>query len=210
MIGGAQLITVLLVAAFLLCISVNCDVIHSDMDEAEYYHQDLIHSDMDEAEYYHRDLIHSDMDEAEYYHDGSRDELMTRDLLRGNLNQGVIINQTTRDLKVTYRPGYFSDGKTSDDGMVRISDGLSCKRIATSGKKVKLANGKVSSEPFHAQPDGAAVFKSKNGGWYYVSNAEVDKVGMSWKYGGVGAIRFDADGNVIGYKKILRGTKKNW
>lgn len=141
--------------------------------------------------------------------------LSVTELLRGNMNSAVNDTVYSRELDATsramsYRPGDFSAGKKSNDGKVHISNGLSCKRIASAGKKVKFANGKQSSEPFHKFPDGAAVFKSSDGGWYYVSNAEVDKKGKSWQHGGVGAIKFDKEGKVVGYKKIARGTKKNW
>jgi secreted PhoX family phosphatase len=41
------------------------------------------------------------------------------------------------------------------------------------------------------------------GGWIYVSNSE------SSSNGGVGAITFDSEGNVIGYQRILSGTRRN-
>mmetsp|Transcript_42859 Transcript_42859/g.62757 ORF Transcript_42859/g.62757 Transcript_42859/m.62757 type:complete len:370 (-) Transcript_42859:150-1259(-) len=56
-----------------------------------------------------------------------------------------------------------------------------------------------------ANPDGAAVFAHPTGnGWVYVSNSEVKKGG-----GGVGAIQFDANGDVIDYKMILTNTSLN-
>jgi Bacterial protein of unknown function (DUF839) len=93
--------------------------------------------------------------------------------------------------------------------MINLSNGLSCKRIATSGEKVMLVDGTLSEEAFHDQPDGAAVFSKDDGGWYYVSNAESNSSGTNWWDGGVGVIEFDANGDVIGYKKIVNYLLKN-
>ena len=56
---------------------------------------------------------------------------------------------------------------------------------------------------WHRDPDGGAVFPSKeDGGWVYVSNSEETP-------GGVGALRFDASGNLIAAYPILQGTRNN-
>lgn len=165
-------------------------------------------------------------------------QLVGAQLIRGSLNPTLYYgNQTSRELAgVTYCPGDFSERKKSTDGMIHTSNGMTCKRIATSGEKVELANGKLSTERFHAMPDGAATYMKKDGGWYYISNAEVDKAGTSWDDGvslhlllwydssrairishrifahwqGVGRIEFDKNGKVIGYKKIANKMRKNW
>ncbi|MBX7198606.1 MAG: PhoX family protein [Rhodospirillaceae bacterium] len=56
---------------------------------------------------------------------------------------------------------------------------------------------------WHAAPDGGACFKTGNG-WIYVSNSEVGDSG-----GGVGALRFDASGNIADSYPILKGTSTN-
>jgi len=142
--------------------------------------------------------------------DGCEPNLVNGDLHHGYLNQTHYYEDASRELGTTYRPGDFSKGKLSSDGLLRLSNGLSCKRIAKAGQKVKFANGKTSNQRFHMMPDGAAVFPKANGGWYYVSNAEVDKLGDTWQHGGVGRIEFDKNGKVIGYKKIANHMKKNW
>lgn len=77
---------------------------------------------------------------------------------------------------------------------------------------VALANGTTSAEKFHNRPDAGATFvippdsdyyDKYPGGWIYVSNAE-----SSWD-GGVGSIFFDADGNVVDYKRVLSDTEWN-
>ena len=63
-----------------------------------------------------------------------------------------------------------------------------------------------STFPFIIRPDGAAVFPVPDdlgynkGGWVYVSNSEGKEAGS----GGVGAVMFDKNGNVIGYKNCSR------
>jgi len=57
----------------------------------------------------------------------------------------------------------------------------------------------------HSKADGAGVVPHpSDGGWYYVSNAEVGSGN-----GGVGALRFDASGDLIGYERVLTGTSRN-
>src|SRR5262245_16358408 len=45
---------------------------------------------------------------------------------------------------------------------------------------------------WHGQPDGGATFAASDGGWIYTSNSE-----LNGTRGGVSAIRFDADGEVV-------------
>lgn len=115
-------------------------------------------------------------------------------------------NQTVRITKeVTYRPGHLI---VRENGLI-LSKGLKSRLIARTGQRVKLFNGKLSPTPFHIRPDGAATFEIKSGkykgGWVYVSNSEGQKRGS----GGVGAITFDKNGNVVEYKSLLKGTTMN-
>ena len=75
---------------------------------------------------------------------------------------------------------------------------------------MKYHNGEESDAKFHDWPDGGDVFvdtRSENqGGWIYVSNSEEDVEGK----GGVGALTFDVQGNVIDYKMVLTGTTMNF
>ena len=137
--------------------------------------------------------------------------IVNGDLIGGSFNE-TLADLSSRELAaMSYRPGDFSKNKKSSDGKINLSDGLSCKRIATSGQTVKLANGKSSKIRFHDQPDGAAVFKKKGGGgWYYVSNSEVPRSGGSWNSGGVGRIEFDNSGRVVGYDRIGNNMRMNW
>ncbi len=57
---------------------------------------------------------------------------------------------------------------------------------------------------WHSAPDGGACFATKDNGWIYVSNSE-----MKNKKGGVGAIRFNKQGNIVDAYSILNNTSRN-
>ena len=88
-------------------------------------------------------------------------------------------------------------GAADADG-VRLPDGFSIRVVARSGEPV-LPEG----HPWHASPDGGATFATQDGGWIYVSNSELPLVG------GVGALRFDAKGELVDAYPILQDTNIN-
>jgi len=57
---------------------------------------------------------------------------------------------------------------------------------------------------WHSAPDGGACFATEDNGWIYVSNSE-----MNNKKGGVGAIRFNHQGNIVDAYSILNNTSRN-
>jgi hypothetical protein len=61
-----------------------------------------------------------------------------------------------------------------------------------------------SAYAWHVSPDGGACFDTGDGGWIYVSNSEASDID-----GGVGALRFDANGTVVDSYSILSGSRKN-
>ncbi|NNE36956.1 MAG: DUF839 domain-containing protein, partial [Gammaproteobacteria bacterium] len=83
---------------------------------------------------------------------------------------------------------------------VRVSTGFSVREVARTGKHAF----KNSDYAWHGAPDGGAVFATGDGGWIYVSNAELGE-GL----GGVGAIRFNRDGDIVDSYSILTGTSVN-
>ncbi len=73
---------------------------------------------------------------------------------------------------------------------------------------------------WHADPDGGATFRTEDGGWIYVSNAEVrdtttggvprEQAELTMQFrGGVNALRFDADGNLVDAYACQTGTTTN-
>ena len=102
----------------------------------------------------------------------------------------------------TYVPGELS---VKCEG-VTMSTGLKCALLTEAGQRVKYTDGSgdESSDRMHFRADGAGVVPHPyDGGWYYVSNSE------SSFSGGVGSIRFNKKGEVIGYERNLKGTKRN-
>lgn len=103
---------------------------------------------------------------------------------------------------ITFLPGQL----TVMERDLILSQGLTSTLIAMSGMPVVYANGLESAEDFHDWPDGAACFPDNrfgnDGGWIWVSNVEDKK-------GGVGAITFDRNGNVLNYGMILEDTTYN-
>ena len=59
-----------------------------------------------------------------------------------------------------------------------------------------------------AFPDGAATFPTDDGGWILACNSEVTAA-FAPDQGGVSAIRFDADGEVVDAYRILEGSTSN-
>lgn len=86
----------------------------------------------------------------------------------------------------------------ADANGVLLPAGFSSRIIARSGEAVG-----GSAYTWHGAPDGGATFATGDGGWIYVSNSELSDVG------GVGAIRFDSNGNIIDAYPILSGTSRN-
>jgi secreted PhoX family phosphatase len=88
-------------------------------------------------------------------------------------------------------------GAPNADG-VRLPPGFTARILAQEGEPVL-----PSSYLWHIFPDGGATFATLDGGWIYVSNSEIPRIG------GAGAIRFDATGAVTSAYRILEGTSAN-
>jgi secreted PhoX family phosphatase len=87
-----------------------------------------------------------------------------------------------------------------DSNGVRVPAGFRVRIVAKSGETPLVGSGYI----WHPAPDGGATFPTGEGGWVYVSNSEMPDQG-----GGVGALRFDASGRLIGAYSILDNTTKN-
>lgn len=87
------------------------------------------------------------------------------------------------------------------DTQVWIPRGTSIRQLARSGETPVPG----SDYQWHPLPDGGATFAARDGGWIYVSNSEVRAAGQ----GGVGALRFDVQGEVVDAYRICSGTRAN-
>ncbi|CAB9507191.1 osmC-like protein [Seminavis robusta] len=125
-------------------------------------------------------------------------------------NDNGNMGSATRDPNNPHQNITFKIGLINkiENGLL-LSEGLKSHVIAESGRKVRYYNQEQSSSVFHDWPDGGDVFvdtRPENpGGWVLISNSEEDREGQ----GGVGAITFDASGNVIDYRMVLTGTTMN-
>lgn len=86
-----------------------------------------------------------------------------------------------------------------DANGLRLPAGFSSRIVARSSQPVA-----GTQHVWHAAPDGGATFGTADGGWIYVSNSEINFSG-----GGVGALRFDSQGNITAAYPILTGTSRN-
>ena len=86
-----------------------------------------------------------------------------------------------------------------DANGIALPAGFTSRLLATSGDVVA-----GSDLVWHEAPDGGACFASVDGGWVYVSNSEVADGG-----GGASALRFAADGSLVGAHRVLAGTSRN-
>jgi secreted PhoX family phosphatase len=87
------------------------------------------------------------------------------------------------------------------DTRMRIPRGFSVREVARSGQPA-VPGGRYA---WHRSPDGGATFATSDGGWIYVSNCEASGEGE----GGVGALRFDAAGELRDSYSICSGTTRN-
>ena len=102
-------------------------------------------------------------------------------------------------------PGWF-DGNVQpaleppDEHGLMLRPGFTSRVVARSGERPVPASAYV----WHAAPDGGATFSTADGGWIYVSNAELNA-----GQGGVGALDFAPDGTLRDAYPILQGTSRN-
>lgn len=86
-----------------------------------------------------------------------------------------------------------------DENGLRLPAGFTSRIVARTGEVVGN-----SGYTWHGAPDGGATFATGDGGWIYTSNSE-----LNGGQGGVGALRFDAEGQLVDAYSILSGTSRN-
>jgi uncharacterized protein len=123
----------------------------------------------------------------------------------------------TPESRLALQPGPLSNiGPLVDAGIdnMLIPEGFSARVVARHRSNPVTGNYDplgLSGYVWHEAPDGGAVFPAPDGGWVYVSNSEVNLGGSggSSRDGGVGALRFNAQGEVVDAYRILDGTRRN-
>ena len=137
----------------------------------------------------------------------------------GTFSLGSAFWQRAYGAPATPGPSPYGELVGPDENGLFLPPGFRSRRIARAFSPVDLANGGVSAYVWHRAPDGGAVFPQDDGGWIYVSNSEVPIIAdeclelpvtdLCRDRGGVGAVRFDAEGNVVDAYPILRNTNNN-
>lgn len=94
------------------------------------------------------------------------------------------------------RSGY-GPRRAPDRHGIRLPRGFRVRRVARGGEKVRGTGHR-----WHLASDGAATFRTGDGGWILVSNSEELR-------GGAGAIRFDRHGAIQDAYAVLSGTTAN-
>ena len=87
-----------------------------------------------------------------------------------------------------------------DENGIMLPAGFRSRIIARTGHKPVASSDYV----WHKKPDGGATFATRDGGWIYVSNCE-----LIHNNGGVGALRFNANAEIIDAYSILENTNNN-
>ncbi|MBQ15428.1 MAG: translocation protein TolB [Gammaproteobacteria bacterium] len=87
-----------------------------------------------------------------------------------------------------------------DENGIMLPPGFRSRVVARSGEPPIGSPGYT----WHSAPDGGACFATDDGGWIYVSNSEIRSNG-----GGVGALRFAANGDLVDAYSILKNTSIN-
>ncbi len=130
--------------------------------------------------------------------------LTRRQLLRqtaraaGAVGLGLVGNALSTSVALASGADDFGPLQPANSDGLMLPPGFASRVVATTGQSVG-----TTGHVWHAAPDGGAVFADDDGGWVYVSNSEV--VGS----GGVGALRFDAAGQIVAAYSILAGTRSN-
>ena len=91
--------------------------------------------------------------------------------------------------------------KPVDANGLMLPEGFTSRVVAVSGEAPVVGGTHV----WHTFPDGGATYLTADGGWIYTSNSEVPLLPQ----GGCGALKFDAQGNVVSSYSILTGTRGN-
>jgi secreted PhoX family phosphatase len=122
-----------------------------------------------------------------------------RGFLSGTAGAGVVLVVGARAAGAQQGP-YGPLAANPDQNGLLLPEGFTSRVVGRAGEQV----GDTGYE-WPAFPDGAAVFPADDGGWFHVVNSEIPVQGD----GGVSAVRYGADGEILDAYRILRGTSQN-
>jgi uncharacterized protein len=133
-------------------------------------------------------------------------DLSRRDLLRmgfksmAAISAGTLLSACNSTSKTSNINNIGLLSETPDENGLLLPEGFSSRIIAKTDKPV-VEDGNYA---WHERPDGGAIYTTSSGGWIYVSNSE-----LSNGRGGVGAIEFNSNGEIIDAYQLLSGTTMN-
>jgi len=122
---------------------------------------------------------------------------------QGSPRSALALGSPKRISRIPELAGTLTEIAVENDPQTRmlVPRGFAVRQVARTGERPVAGSDCL----WHADPDGGATFAMDDGGWVYVSNAEVS----GWRQGGVGALRFDAAGELIDSYSICTGTTNN-
>ena len=127
-----------------------------------------------------------------------------RDFIRmAGWTTGVALFSPAFSLASTSRqitPLGYGPLQAADSNGLQLPTGFTSRIVAMASQRPSPS----SSVEWHRSPDGGATFPHPDGGWVYVSNSEQTR-----GRGGVTALRFAANGEILDAYPILRGTSQN-
>lgn len=110
----------------------------------------------------------------------------------------VFVREALADFPAVGGPGPYGPLLAADANGIMLPAGFASRELARGGSTVA-----GTGYTWHSAPDGGATYRVR-GGWVYVSNSE-----RFAPNGGVGALRFDRDGQVVDAYAICAGTDRN-
>ncbi|OAB61391.1 hypothetical protein AY599_24650 [Leptolyngbya valderiana BDU 20041] len=122
---------------------------------------------------------------------------------QGSPRSAVALDGPKRISRIPELAGTLTEVAVENDPQTRmlVPRGFAVRQVARTGERPVPEADYV----WHSDPDGGATFAMDDGGWVYVSNAEVS----GWRQGGVGALRFNAAGELVDSYPICTGTTNN-
>lgn len=154
---------------------------------------------------------------AEGTQGSSRQDLSRRELVGGGIAAAGMLALGPAFWRALAQParrgrGPYGPLGPPDANGLRLPDGFRSRVVARG-----LVPVQGTTYPWHIFSDGAATYRTGDGGWILVSNSEVPTpVDLPFDpplgnpgEGGASAIRFDADGRIVDAYRILANTSSN-
>jgi len=118
----------------------------------------------------------------------------------GLFTAGCVLQKRQPPEGVFHSLNSIGELQPADENGVKLPAGFKSRIVARTGESPIASSDYL----WHPAPDGGATFATDDGGWIYVSNSEVKE-----NKGGVGALRFNANAEIVDAYRILDNTMNN-